>query len=1096
MADETKRVLLEIDVSADQFINTISKAKQNVAALKAENVKLRQDAEKALNSGLTQEYEQLNRAIIENENALKVGRTELNRATKQFETFTLASKANAGSYEELYQQWKLADVTLKNLEGTLKRNEDGTIQLTDEYIRAKKETDTAKTALLEFNKGIQDGRLNVGNYAQSIEGVLGRFPQFSGGLNVVKSGLFGVREGFNLVNAGFSAFGEAVSQFKSGVAQIPSAISQGFSRAGQTVTGFIDNIRGIKKESDGVAAVGAAGRTAATGLNTGVTAAKAFKLALASTGIGLLLVAVGGLVAFFTKTKEGAEKIQVAFSAIGGLVSSLIDSFAQFGKILIDTVSKPQQIFTDLTDYLKGTFLQSLIGIGKVLEGVFTLDFDRIKEGAGDVVGAFENAVEPVVNLRETLTDVYNRAGDVAKESAKITRETQLLRDEERKVQAELEGSKALIEAKIQQSKDLRLSEQERFKLIEEAGELEKKYSNELLSLAQRKYDLKVRENALTDSSAEDLDEEADLLREVNRLQAESAQLTAKVEVEKSNFIRAENAKRVANQIAALNLQLAQEEAAGQTSQQTRLEILRKQRDAELATLEEGSSEAIKVELKYQTDLLKLREEYAQKRQALLQQVQDINTARILDDRARELEQEAISLQRKLDAIKGNTEEENALREALIAQSADTIRDIQAKFDQQTLSKKTEALKRNYDEQLATIKQKEEEKFRELELQQSREIGLLRLKVQAGDATQEDIVAKEQEFAAARFAVQEQALLDEIALQQQSFSTRQVNAKTYYENELARLQEDLNNKLLTEEQFNAREAELDKQRLEQQSIAEVETKAETTELLNQLEDLRLQKVIQTEQGIVEQKIRSAQKQKEVDQLLYNQTRSALSGITELLSRDEKAKRKNAKALQAIASGEIIVNLYKEVSNIFLGASQDASKSFIVGGIASYVLAGVQAAISVAKAGAGLAAVKSQAFEHGGFTPNGVPMPFNEMVAKYNPVHAPNFTGGFVDRPTTFALTGERGVEFVANNKMVREAPALFRDMEIWRKTGVKPFADGGFTQGQFATVIDSAQNTQQTISAVLNNLPNPVVSVQEIIAVQNRVAVNENNASI
>ena len=86
-------------------------------------------------------------------------------------TQTNAAKANKGSFQELYNQWKAAEAQLKNLSGTIQKNEDGTMSLTQEYKDQAAEVDKLKQTLLLFNAGIAQGNLNVGNYGNTLDGM-------------------------------------------------------------------------------------------------------------------------------------------------------------------------------------------------------------------------------------------------------------------------------------------------------------------------------------------------------------------------------------------------------------------------------------------------------------------------------------------------------------------------------------------------------------------------------------------------------------------------------------------------------------------------------------------------------------------------------------------------------------------------------------------------------------------------------------------------------------------------------------------------------------------------------------------------------------
>ena len=56
-----------------------------------------------------------------------------------------------------------------------------------------------------------------------------------------------------------------------------------------------------------------------------VASLKTVKMAIAATGIGLLVVAVGALATYFANTERGAQKLRVIMSALGATFSVLTD---------------------------------------------------------------------------------------------------------------------------------------------------------------------------------------------------------------------------------------------------------------------------------------------------------------------------------------------------------------------------------------------------------------------------------------------------------------------------------------------------------------------------------------------------------------------------------------------------------------------------------------------------------------------------------------------------------------------------------------------------------------------------------------------------
>ena len=69
-----------------------------------------------------------------------------------------------------------------------------------------------------------------------------------------------------------------------------------------------------------------------SGTKKGVLAMRSLKVAIAATGIGLLVIAVASLVGYFTNTQEGADKMNQAFKVVGATIDVLVDRVSMFGK--------------------------------------------------------------------------------------------------------------------------------------------------------------------------------------------------------------------------------------------------------------------------------------------------------------------------------------------------------------------------------------------------------------------------------------------------------------------------------------------------------------------------------------------------------------------------------------------------------------------------------------------------------------------------------------------------------------------------------------------------------------------------------------------
>ena len=98
--------------------------------------------------------------------------------------------------------------------------------------------------------------------------------------------------------------------------------------------------------------------TVATGLGT--IAMNIFTTALIATGVGALVVALGALVAYFTRTAEGAKMVKVALAEVKAVVNVLIDRFSSVGEGLV-------KLFSGDWKGAATAFKNAFVGIGEEL---------------------------------------------------------------------------------------------------------------------------------------------------------------------------------------------------------------------------------------------------------------------------------------------------------------------------------------------------------------------------------------------------------------------------------------------------------------------------------------------------------------------------------------------------------------------------------------------------------------------------------------------------------------------------------------------------------------------------------------------------------
>lgn len=256
-ATEEKKYLINVESNLDDYTYQVKLATIEVDKLKESQ----KDAEKQFGKN-SKEYIIATAELKEAQKAQK-------QATTTLEKMTAAQKANGTSYNDLYKQWVAAEDQLKSLEGTVQRNADGTITLTDEYKKAKTQVAEAKAAVDKFNLGVNNGTTSVGQYTKGVQEALKQTGLFGGAFNVI---------------------GDVKGKF----------------------TGAVDGVKNFASSFSTV------------------------KAAIASTGIGLLIIAIGSLVAWFQKSAEGGKIMKQAMAAVGEVFNTLVGTLTKVGGLLKD----------------------------------------------------------------------------------------------------------------------------------------------------------------------------------------------------------------------------------------------------------------------------------------------------------------------------------------------------------------------------------------------------------------------------------------------------------------------------------------------------------------------------------------------------------------------------------------------------------------------------------------------------------------------------------------------------------------------------------------------------------------------------------------
>jgi len=133
------------------------------------------------------------------------------------------------------------------------------------------------------------------------------------------------------------------------------------------------------------------------GLRKAEIATKGFGTALKATGIGLIVAAIGGLVAAFSNVEGATKKLEplmIGFEKIlGGIFAALeplIDAFLELAMQALPYITKGIGVFYSVLVGLFNLVKNVGVGVGQILKGIFTLDFDSVSAGYEKIVAETE----------------------------------------------------------------------------------------------------------------------------------------------------------------------------------------------------------------------------------------------------------------------------------------------------------------------------------------------------------------------------------------------------------------------------------------------------------------------------------------------------------------------------------------------------------------------------------------------------------------------------------------------------------------------------------------------------------------------------------
>lgn len=331
---------------------------------------------------------------------------------------------------------------------------------------------------------------------------------------------------------------KAVQHFTGQASDSMSKFAQVFGVNMGAVTSQINTV----KSSTGMLAGGF--KSAAAGSSVLTRALKTLKIALISTGIGALVVALGSLIGYFTNTQRGADKLAKVSAALGAIWDVIVDRVSALGEKIVWAFTHPTEAISEFWESLKKDVVNRFSGIiqmfqstGDAIKALFKGDWEGLKKSALDA-GVALMQVSTGIDPKEVQkgTDAKKSLIQEIKEEAAAAWKLQEAQNKLKREEVELIESMAKrrkeIEALRLVAKDETKSAEERRAAIQKAAEIEKSILADELRLQQEKVRILAGQQALGENMLEDDRELAQEKARLHELEARSLKMQKRLQTE------------------------------------------------------------------------------------------------------------------------------------------------------------------------------------------------------------------------------------------------------------------------------------------------------------------------------------------------------------------------------------------------------------------------------------------------------------------------------------------------------------------------------------------------------------------------------------
>lgn len=347
--------IAELEIDFGRLLSDTAEAKKRLSELTAENARLRKETDNL--SKATQEQSlrysenELSVSLLRKEYARKSSASAALMSLRQKEIEQL--KSNAQSIDELRAQSGEL-IKVRNVLDTSTKEGAELIQKLNKQIDSNTQRIKAQVSAMELSK------MNVGNYTQSIKNALmesSLFSSVSARLNALMAPLKDV-------------FSSAASQAK---------------------------------------LYGKALFSCQTAISRSTAALRLLKLALISSGVGVLIVALGALLAGFSKSQKAIDYFERKLAGLKAAFGVISDACVVFADVLVEAIEHPKQAWGSFKEamssgfrFIKAQVLDRFEASFTIVSNLFIIQLLKMKKAWFDFTGQADKADEVSNKIRST----------------------------------------------------------------------------------------------------------------------------------------------------------------------------------------------------------------------------------------------------------------------------------------------------------------------------------------------------------------------------------------------------------------------------------------------------------------------------------------------------------------------------------------------------------------------------------------------------------------------------------------------------------------------------------------------------------------------